>query len=341
MKCGISGEEVRLFDAICDGRMSSICERCSIIENIPIIKKPDISQLREAEQKFGVYQRMRRLSGIEEPKEQETFFIEDKLEELDKKPELELPEKDKLNLVEHFHWEIMKNRRRKGLSQEKLAEALGESETAIQMIEKEKLPENAEILIKKLEQFFQIKLRQISEMERIMEAKRKRQRTVLLDRQGRELEVIPEPKIEKVEEVPDAESLIEEAEIEPKIVGAEEAEEKQEAEKIEEKEAERDLRGMDVEKGELDIHEANLSSLTIADLKELHRRKIEATKQEKEEEKEKIEERQKLIEARKEELRLIREKESRELNDVLGGSELLEKEEDSEKRWEDFDEELI
>ena len=39
--CGISGKEVRLFDAIHEGRMSQVCERCSLVENIPIIKKPE------------------------------------------------------------------------------------------------------------------------------------------------------------------------------------------------------------------------------------------------------------------------------------------------------------
>ena len=61
-----------------------------------------------------------------------------------------------------------------------------------------------------------------------------------------------------------------------------------------------------------DIKKANLGNITIADLKELHRKKLEATKQEQLEEQRRIEERQKLIEARKEELRLRREKESKE-----------------------------
>jgi len=32
--CGVDGEKVRLFDAICGGRMECICERSSIIENV-------------------------------------------------------------------------------------------------------------------------------------------------------------------------------------------------------------------------------------------------------------------------------------------------------------------
>ncbi len=331
--CSVSGEKVRLFDAICDGRMERVCERCSIIENVPIIKKPEASQLKEAEKGFAVYKRMRRLSGMKDAEEEKTFFIEDKLGELDKKPELELPEKEKMNLIEHYHWEIMKNRRRKGLSQRQLAEALGESEAAIQMIEKAKLPENIEVLVRKLEQFFQVKLRRISEVERIMEEKKQEQRPVLLDEQGEELDVIPEPEIESIPglEIEELEIIGEEGE------GIDEIQRESEVEE----EPERDLSGVDIEKGEFDIDKANVSAVRIGDLKELSRRKIEVTKQEKVEEQRKIEERQRLIEARKEEIRLKKEKESRKLDEFLGGAELLkESEEDFEKRGE-FDEELV
>lgn len=338
VRCGISRKEVRLFDAIYDGRMEYVCERCSIIENIPIIKKPGANQLRESEKK-SVLRRMRRLSVVRDVKKEKTFFIEDKLKELDKNPDLELPEKEKLNLVEHYHWEIMKNRRRKGLSQKQLAEALGESEAAINMIEKAKLPENAEVLVRKLEQFFQVKLRQISEMERIMERKKEGRKPVLLDEQGGELEHIPEPEIDSI---PGLE--IEELEIKPRIVGAELSLEEPEiigfekAGEIEE-ELKEDLSGINMEKGEFDIDKANVSAVRIGDLKELHRRRIEATKQERVEEQKKIEERQRFIEARKEEIRLKKEKESRELDEVLGGAELLEELEknNSSERRDEFD----
>ncbi len=339
IRCNVSGQDVRLFDAIYEGMMEKICERCSIIENTPIIKKPDVGQLRNAEQ-VTVYRRMKSMSGISDNEKKESFFVGDKLKELDSKPELELPEKNKLNLIEHFHWEVMKNRRRKGLSQKQLAENLGESEIVITMIEKAKLPENAEILIKKLEQFFQIRLRKISDMERIMREKQNRERTkpVLLDEQGNELENIPEEEIEIIKKEEFKKS--EDTDVEIEEFGKEEIQALEKGGKEDEKEAKpvvkkvRDVRGLDVEKGELDIHKANLDNVTIADLKELHRKKIEATRAEQEEEKRKIEERQRLIEARKEELRILREKEFIDLDKQLGGTELLEKKQD-------FDEELI
>ena len=49
VRCDVDGEKVRLFDAIYLGRIEKICERCSIIENIPIIKRPDALKLKESE----------------------------------------------------------------------------------------------------------------------------------------------------------------------------------------------------------------------------------------------------------------------------------------------------
>jgi len=264
VRCNVNGKDVRLFDAIYDGRMEKICERCSIIENIPVIKKPDSEQLKNAEQ-TTVYKRMKQMSGILDDEKKESFFVGDKLKELDSQPELELPEKDKLNLIEHFHWEVMKNRRRKGLSQKQLAENLGESEIVISMIEKAKLPENAENLITKLEQFFQVKLRK-KDLNKLMEIKRKREKPVLLDEQGNELESIPEPEIEIIKE----DKLKPEEDTEIEEFG------KEEISALEggEEESKKDIRGIDIGKGELDIHKANLDNITISDLKELHRKKI-------------------------------------------------------------------
>lgn len=329
-RCDVRENEVRLYDAIYEGRMNSICERCSIIENIPIIKKPNASQLKETEQGEGVYSRMQRLSGLGEEKSDEVYFREDKLNELERQPELELPEQEKLNLIEHFHWEIMKERRRKGLSPEKLAEFLGESVVVVQMIEKGKLPENAESLIRKLEQFFQIKLRKVSEMEKYLKTKNDRG-PILLDEHGLELEVVPEDRMETQVSLTSHPSLDnEEIDGEDKKIGLE-------------PEESRDMSGMDLEKGELDITHANLNEIKISDLKELNRRKVEATKGERVEEARMIAERERMVEARKEELRLMKEQETNELDQVLGGTELIGGNPEREKSVDEksFDEELI
>ncbi len=350
-RCDASENEVRLYDAIYEGRMSSICERCSIIENIPIIKKPAAAQLKESEQGTGVLPRMKRLSGIKDDKPDEIYFREDKLKELESKPELEIPEQEKLNLIEHFHWAIMKERRRKGLTPEKLAEVLGESSTVVQMIEKGKLPENAEVLIRKLEQFFQIKLRKITETERFLREQQRKQsqQPVLLNQKGEELEIVPEEKIKLF----DRESENNEIELEskeqtqeqiPKQNNLEVQIEIPEEEIIDIEDTEiKEKKGLDQETGEFNISKADINEINISDLKDLSRKKIEATKRERVEEARKMAEKDRLIEAKKEELRLRKEKESSELNQILGGTELIggNPEKEKEIHEEDFDEELI
>jgi ribosome-binding protein aMBF1 (putative translation factor) len=306
-RCEVSGELVRLFDAIYEGKMGRICERCAIIENIPLIKKPSSTQIKESERGIRVYDRMKRLSGIKTPVKQETFFREDRLKELEHQPQLELPEIEKLNLIDHFHWEIMKIRRKKGFTQQKLAETLGESEIVIRMIENAKLPENAEVIIRKIEQFLQINLRKVTERERFLRSYERK--PILMDESGNELDLIPE-----------------------EIIISEETEEDEL----------RKLGGVDIEKGEFDIRKADLSEVRISDLKALNRKRIESTKQERSEEQKRIEERQKLIEARKEELRFKREKETEDLDKSLGGVELFGKDSKKEtKTNEESDEELI
>jgi len=402
-RCRAREDEIRLFDAIYEGKMSYLCERCSIIENIPIIKKPDISQLKESEKGISVNKRMKTLSGINEQKQEETFFKEDKLKELEQNPEKEIPEKNNLNLIEHYYWEIMKNRRRKGLSQKQLAQNLGESEIAIQMIEKNKLPENAERLIKKLEQFFQVKLRKLTEMEKYLEQKNKE--PVLLDEQGKEIEIIPEPEqviIETIEEenpITEIESFEKSKELERiKDSIPEESENefetryfpiirknnKQQEQKISEiisKESEENPTKEQIlynAPPDIDIKKVNPDKITINQLKELHRKKIQATRQEQLEEQRKIEERQRILEAkreqdrikqeqikqqqelekqrieqqkqriieqRKQELEQRKKREFEEIDQYLGGTELLnknnQKDLESKDSIEEFDKELI
>jgi len=307
-RCGISGQVVRLFDAIYDGKMSLLCERCSIIENSPIIKRPDSAQLKEFEKRTKLYNRIRTIAGLKTEKDKkDTFFIGDRLKELDKNPRLELPEENQLNLIDNFHWEIMKIRRRKGLSQKQLGDVIGESEIAIQMIEKGKFPEASESLIKKIEQFFQINLKKINETEsKFIEKEKKNNKPVLIDEEGRELDTIPEEKIEHLENK-DINKIQAEAEYN--------------------------------EIEDFDLNKTDITKITIDDLRKIHRKKIEATKLEQKEEQKKIEEKERISEAIKERERMKLEERKKEINkkeddkkgqeqkdvfEKLGGTELLE-----------------
>lgn len=273
-RCGVSENEVRILDAILDGRITKFCERCAIIENITIIKKPKANQLKESEIE-GIYERMQRLSGVtsvKKPEKRDLVLRQDRLKELEINPLLEMPEKKSLNLIEYFHWEIMKNRRRRGLTQQQLARAVGESETAIQMIENGKLPANAEPLINKLEQFLRVRLRKIP----YYETQERSKEPILLDVKGNRIDIIPE---------------------EEEMVFIEEPEE-----------TEKETLGIETVQGEIggfEISKVDPNKITIGDLQKLHKKRVEATKLEQIEEQRKIEERKRIILAMREKERLI------------------------------------
>ena len=59
-RCRAYEDEVQLYDAIYEGQVAFLCERCSIIENIPILNKPTEERVRESEKLSGVYERMKK-----------------------------------------------------------------------------------------------------------------------------------------------------------------------------------------------------------------------------------------------------------------------------------------
>ncbi len=175
-RCEREAKEVKLSDALYENDLVKVCERCAITENIPVLRKPSTSQLRAAERSQGVYERLKRLSGNWEPENADKSMLSE-IRKLDEHPELEKPDKSRpFNLIRNFHWHVMRARRNRGISLSHLASAIGESETALKMVERGELPEEPEKLIKKLEQFFQIRIREVDEAE-LERERRKREAT--------------------------------------------------------------------------------------------------------------------------------------------------------------------
>ncbi|MFA5259538.1 MAG: hypothetical protein WC979_04625 [Candidatus Pacearchaeota archaeon] len=301
-RCGISEDIIKLYDAIYEGQMARLCERCVIIENLPVIRQPNAIQVRESEKGVGVYERMRKIAGLpENSKKSDVIVRGERLNLLNKNPNLEKPTNEKPKLIEHFYWEITRNRRRKGLSQQQLADTIHEPVIIIEMLEQGKLPEkNSHEIIRKLENLFQMRLKKVSELEVLERMKIMQSKPVLLDSSGNRLEQIPEPEIiENVETV------------EEKVLD----------------DGKRNFVATD-NSGNLDLRKTDSSYVTVNDLKDLHKKRIEVSKQEMRVEQKRIEERERIIEARKEELRLFKEKESDDLDNMLGGAELLGKEDE-------------
>ena len=61
--CGITGNKVRLFDAICDNGIFKVCQKCSSNEHIPIVRKPTTFQLKEEEKNLAVSNHLPKLSA--------------------------------------------------------------------------------------------------------------------------------------------------------------------------------------------------------------------------------------------------------------------------------------
>jgi len=178
--CDKSEGDVKLLDAVSGNEMVKICEECSLVENLPIIRRPTTSQLKESEKPYTVKERLRRMAGLHaEEKAKVSKIAKDimnvTLDSLRKKKtkEEELEDKFKLakkrnissNLVNNFHWHILMARKKKKLTRGQLADLIGESETAIKMIENKEVPDDYLTLIRKLEQFFGIKLREGEKVE--------------------------------------------------------------------------------------------------------------------------------------------------------------------------------
>ena len=172
-RCERNKDEVKLLDAIYGKEIVKICEECSLIEDIPIIRRPSTKQLAESEKPLKVRERLRMMAGLEDPKEEISKISKslmnvkldnlrkpkDPREILEEKFSLAKKRNIPLSLVDNFDWLIMIERRKRKMDRKQLADAIGESETAIKMIENKEMPDDAFKIISKIEQYFNIKLK--------------------------------------------------------------------------------------------------------------------------------------------------------------------------------------
>ncbi len=176
----------------------------------------------------------------DEQKQGEDLRLE-RLNELESNPGLMEPVKEKPDMVEHFNWIILRERRKKGLTQERLAEAVGIPVEYVDLLEKGNIPNNIRIL-EKLENFFKVKLMKQSPFREGAMV-----HPVLLDEYGNVLDHIPEP---------DVEIMFSADEYTNDLIKKEDSE-------------------------DFDIHKADLAKVSLKDLMELHRKKILISEEEK------------------------------------------------------------
>ena len=162
-KCHAPETKVLLFDVILPRRLAKICGKCSSSVNFTIIKKvsvplekPKVSTVREV---------LLRISGIEsEEKKEDTEKIKQEEERKLKEILKANPSKEfsfDLNLgkelIDNFHWVVMRARRMKHITREQLAKSIQEPDEIIELIEKGEAPLRREI-IRKIEIFLGISI---------------------------------------------------------------------------------------------------------------------------------------------------------------------------------------
>ena len=177
-KCGVSGDKEELFDAISGRGIVKACKNCVFQEHLNVMKrlqkkpipqvKPPLSRdysVKMGEQSTNMRNRLSKLSGINMEKRTEA--------------DMEVARQNRIlrdvanrnfqagmmkergsteDLVDNFNWAIMRARRGRRVSQGQMAEAIGEPESSIVMVEKGMVPKNVIPFIKKIENYLGLKL---------------------------------------------------------------------------------------------------------------------------------------------------------------------------------------
>lgn len=153
-RCGVSGERVKLYDAISEKGIVKICGDCNAIERFPIIKKPTDNQIIDSQRQRSVRDM---LTGMNKGKL--LAGREMSLRELVDRNLKERKEKLPSDLIDNFNWTIQRIRRNRKITREQFSKGIGEPESTVRMIESGILPSNDYKIISKIESYLGVSLR--------------------------------------------------------------------------------------------------------------------------------------------------------------------------------------
>ncbi|HJX50614.1 MAG TPA: hypothetical protein VJ438_04075 [Candidatus Nanoarchaeia archaeon] len=169
-KCGANTAE--LFDVISGEGIVKICKYCLSEERIPVVKKPTFSQMNSINKNESIYNRLSKAAGLDSEIHKKNIFGSQQQQEL-KKQEGTLRElidkkfdrfvkqesvKKRQDLIENFHWVIMRARRNKKMSMSQFAKEVGESEKFVKLAEQGIIPEGDSKIIQRIEHILEINI---------------------------------------------------------------------------------------------------------------------------------------------------------------------------------------
>lgn len=154
--CNKTEEEAELLDGIFQAQITKICKECADSEGIPLLEKPTPEQLKTAEYRHSVRERMEMLSGRPKPEKisRDQTIVHKNLANLRMPPKKQFNEK----LIDNYYWELNMARRRKKLTLNQLSQQTGIPVEVIDGLEKAQLPENFESFIAHLESALDVRL---------------------------------------------------------------------------------------------------------------------------------------------------------------------------------------
>jgi ribosome-binding protein aMBF1 (putative translation factor) len=161
-------EEI-MKQVISKGGIVKVCPGC-FREEMPLFKKPEGYQFEGIYKRKSVYERLSNAAGLKNPEEHRKRISEfgkssgvvgdESLRKIVNKNFEEKAKKYPKNedLIDNFHWVIMRARRSMKISQKQLAEELKEPESAISMAEKGFISQGNDSFVRKIEQFLRIRI---------------------------------------------------------------------------------------------------------------------------------------------------------------------------------------
>ncbi len=177
-KCGVSDERTQLFDVVLGDKLVQRCKRCAQIDDLLIIKPASEELGVPPERHQSVYERMTRISGVKRDLSQvkkvdkrEVFgstvepSLRDIVEKNLEKKKAEEKVSQRSDLVENYHWVVMRARRSKKISHEQLAERIAEPALVIARLERGLLPDK-DIVLRKVERALGVRLFKLKDGEK-------------------------------------------------------------------------------------------------------------------------------------------------------------------------------
>ena len=161
--CGVPRNKARLFEAVSDGGILKVCEKCAEDEGLLVIKTPTEFQVQESKEEKTFRDAVRSFERRKSPVIKDEVMLKDIVEKsfVQRLPSNPIKRDD---LIDNFHWLIMRARRAKKVSVEQMAREIGESEAAIKTAERGILPDGYK-LVNKIEFYLGIHLRKFEVVE--------------------------------------------------------------------------------------------------------------------------------------------------------------------------------